>query len=85
MDSSAILKQLEAIGAKVFRCGPVELHAATTASDVGGWDSLSHVQFLMEVEKSIGVKFTVREAMKLANVGALVSLIEQKRAQKSAA
>ncbi len=64
--------------AKVFGGGPVRLTAGTTAADVDGWDSLSHVRLLLEVEKCFKIKISMRDAMKLANVGELAKLVEAK-------
>ncbi len=85
MDLRSVLDQIEVLCAKVFRRGPVKLAPTSTAADVDGWDSLSHVHLLMEVEKTFAVKFSVREAMKLANVGDLAALVIAKCTQKKAA
>jgi acyl carrier protein len=49
---------------------------ATTADDVEGWDSLSHSVLLMRVEREFGLRFDPAEAVAMADVGALVRLIE---------
>ena len=82
MDARELLNTLATLCQKVFQCGPVQLTPATTAADVDGWDSLSHVRLLLEVEKTFQIKVTVREAMKPANVGELAALIEHKVSQK---
>ena len=56
----------------------VELTDATTADDIEEWDSLSHVQLVVAIEKAFGVKFTALEIMKWKNVGELVDSIAQK-------
>ena len=84
MDVRTVLDRLETICARVFRRGSVQLTSASTAVDVDGWDSLSHVQLLLEVEKAFAIKFSMREAMKLANVGALAALILQKTGRQAA-
>jgi acyl carrier protein len=46
-----------------------------TADDVEGWDSLSHVPFLVAVEKNFGLRFTSAEIDSFKNVGELLDVI----------
>lgn len=46
---------------------------STTAEDVGEWDSLSHIQLIVAIEKAFGIKFTSKEILSWKNVGELVS------------
>lgn len=50
----------------------------TTAEDVPQWDSLAHVQLLVMIEQSLGVRFTTSEISQLQKFGDLVALVEQK-------
>ena len=50
----------------------------TTADDVEEWDSLSHVQLVVALEKAFGIKFTSREILSWDNVGDLVDCIAGK-------
>jgi acyl carrier protein len=51
---------------------------STTADDVEGWDSLTHIDLIVALERAFRVKFTTGEVGKLSNVGDLVSLIRSK-------
>jgi acyl carrier protein len=46
-----------------------------TADDVEGWDSLSHVPFLVAVEKNFGLRFTSAEIDSFQNAGELLDVI----------
>ena len=54
------------------------LKEETTANDVEGWDSITHVLIVVAVEKKFRVKFTAGEIQRLKNVGELASLVRSK-------
>jgi acyl carrier protein len=56
------------------------LTEATTANNVPGWDSITHVLIVVAVEKKFRVKFTAGEIQRLQNVGELAALIRSKQA-----
>tara|TARA_Y100000991_G_scaffold119121_1_gene89937 strand:+ start:44 stop:283 length:240 start_codon:yes stop_codon:yes gene_type:complete len=62
----------EVVGHKNF-----ELKADMKATDVEGWDSLSHVQIIHECEKSLGVRFSLEEISNLNTVGDLINLMDK--------
>lgn len=59
------------------------LTETTTANDVEGWDSITHVLIVVAVEKKFQVKFTAGEIQRLNNVGELASLIRSKMAKQA--
>jgi acyl carrier protein len=54
------------------------LAESTVASEVPGWDSLSHVRILVAVEKEFGVRFKSLEVIRLKNLGDLQVLVDKK-------
>lgn len=56
------------------------LTETSTARDVAGWDSITHVLIIVAVEKKFRVKFTAAEIQRLQNVGELAALIRGKQA-----
>jgi acyl carrier protein len=52
----------------------------TLASQVPGWDSLSHVRILGAIEIDYGIRFKGLEVMRLRNVGQLQILVDAKLA-----
>jgi acyl carrier protein len=50
----------------------------TTADQVPGWDSLSHLNVILAVEKEFNIRFKPYELLKLKNIGELQRLIDQK-------
>ena len=59
--------------------GGANLSDETSANDIEEWDSLSHVQLVVAVEKAFKVKFTSSEIMKWQNVGQMVDTILSKQ------
>jgi acyl carrier protein len=72
-------EELTEIFRTVFEDPALEINRATTAADVEGWDSITHLTLITTVEENFGVSFTGFEIMKMQNVGDMIDLIEQKR------
>lgn len=73
-----ITEKLQEIFCDVFDDDEIEITEETTADDIEGWDSLTHVQLIVAVEKAFSVKFSTVEVMKLKNVGEFIELIRKK-------
>jgi acyl carrier protein len=73
------LERLTAIFREVFDSESVVIGPETTASDIEGWDSLSHVNLILAVETRFGFRFSQKELLTFRNVGDLLESIERKR------
>ena len=78
MELSDILKQINEIFCEVLNNSTINLNENTTAEDVDEWDSLSNIRLISEVEKHFGVKFKLREILKMKNVGELCMSVNKK-------
>jgi acyl carrier protein len=72
------LEKLTGIFRTVFDNDEINLRPEMTADDVDGWDSLSHVNLILAVEKGFGIKFSQKEALSFRNVGDLIKSIESR-------
>lgn len=75
MDKNEILVKVQEIFQDVLDNDEIELTFETTADDVDEWDSLSHIQLIVAIEKAFKVKFTSKEIMSWANVGEMLDCI----------
>ena len=78
MERNEIFKKLNEIFNDVLDCEDIELDENTSANDIEEWDSLSHIQLIVAIEKTFKIKFTSLEIMKWKNVGEMVDTIEQR-------
>lgn len=78
MERKEIYSKLKEIFIDVLDLDEVELKDETSANDIEEWDSLSHIQLIVAIEKTFGIKFTSLEIMKWKNVGEMVSTMEEK-------
>jgi acyl carrier protein len=78
MQQTEIYEKLTAIFRDVFDEDGLSLTPETTADDVDGWDSLTHIRLVLAVSKTFGVKFSAFEIGNLKNVGEFATLIEKK-------
>jgi len=78
MDQAAILAQVNETFRAVFDDPALTVATTTTAKDVPGWDSITHITLVIELEMRFGVKFAMAEIERLRNVGELVALLEAK-------
>lgn len=79
MDGPQIYSRLTDILRDVFDDDSLEATPELTATDVDGWDSLTHIRLLLTIEKAFSIKFSTAEIGKLENVGDLARLIAAKQ------
>ena len=78
MERNDILRHVEEIFREELELDDLVLTDETTADDVEEWDSLSHIQLVVALEKSFDIKFSSREILSWDNVGDLIDCIQGK-------
>lgn len=77
-----VLSKMADVFKRVFDNEMIQLTDATTAQDIPGWDSLTHISLIIEIEEEFGLKFTVDDIAGLKNVGEMVAMVERKLTTK---
>lgn len=78
MERNEIVDKLRKIIVTVVKHENFEMKDELSAPDVDGWDSLTHMVIITEIEKEFKVHFKLKELNKLNNLGSLISLIHSK-------
>ena len=74
---------LNAVFQRVFDNDQIVISDEMTANDVNEWDSLAHINLIMEIEAEFNLKFTVDDIVDIKNVGEMIQLIERKLAARA--
>lgn len=78
MDRNLIMEKIQDIFRDVFDDDDLNVTDTTSSDDIEEWDSLSHIQLVVAVEKSFGVKLTSKEILSWEDVGEMADAINEK-------
>jgi acyl carrier protein len=67
---------------EIFDDPTISLKDETTAQDIEGWDSLRHIDLIMQLEEEFNLRFTVDDITGLKNVGEMIAMLERKLAAR---
>ena len=75
---SDILSELQPIFRDILDQPNLVITRDSSASTVEGWDSLTHVNLIWNIEQEFSVHFGLGELQDLKNVGDLIDVLERK-------
>ena len=78
MDQDQVLKEVNDIFKDVLDEDGIQLTRETVADDVEDWDSLTHINIVVAIEKRFNIKFTSLEIQNFEDVGAMCDSIAGK-------
>ena len=78
---SEILDQVNSIFKNVLDNDAITVNEKSTADDIDEWDSLSHIQLVVAIEKHFKIRFTSSEINNFKNVGEMCQGIQAKLRQ----
>ncbi len=78
MERLNILKEINEIFKDVLDNEKVVIKEKTQATDIDEWDSLTHIQLVVAIEKYFKIRFTSREIQSWNDVGEMLDAIQKK-------
>jgi acyl carrier protein len=75
---NSVIEKLTLVFREVFNNEDIILTPDTTANDIEGWDSFSHINLIVAVEMKFNIKFKQKEIYGFANVGDLLDCIQKR-------
>ena len=78
MEKNEVLLIIQDIFRIILDNEEIVLSDETTANEVDEWDSLTHIQLIVAIEKKFKIKFTSREILSWKNVGEMLDSVMQK-------
>ena len=78
MTKNEIMVQIQEIFCDVLDNEDIVLTDTTTSDDIEEWDSLSHIQLVVSIEKSFKLKFTAADISSWGNVAEMCEAIAAK-------
>jgi acyl carrier protein len=79
MNKEQTLNEVTDIFKDVLDNDDILLNYDITADDVEDWDSLTHIQLVVAIEKHFKVRFTAQEIQSWKNVGEMLDNIIKKK------
>ncbi|MBQ3373440.1 MAG: acyl carrier protein [Oscillospiraceae bacterium] len=76
MERTGIFEKLNEVFRDIFDDETITVGEETTAADIEGWDSLTHINLLATIEDEFDIKFEMKDIVKMKNVGEMADLIE---------
>jgi acyl carrier protein len=78
MEIEEIIKQVNKVFVDVLDNEDIIVNSLTTATDIDEWDSLTHIQLVVAIEKKFKIRFLSSEIQNFKNVGEMCIAIKSK-------
>jgi acyl carrier protein len=80
MDAATVKLRLNQVFQDIFDDPSLQIREDMTAADIEAWDSLTHIDLIVQVEKQFKIKLSTADVRSLKNVGDFIALVAQKAA-----
>ena len=78
MNNDQVLEKIQGIARDVIGDDDIQLSFESKPEDIDGWDSLNHVQIVVEVQEQFDVKFSALEMLSWDTVGDMCATVVSK-------
>jgi acyl carrier protein len=76
-----ILDQVRDVAADLFAIPRESITPEASPDTIEQWDSMQHLNLILELEMTFGVKFTPKEQLEMLSIGAVATAVERKLAR----
>jgi len=80
IQAQEINEKLKEVFLRILEHDNFELTDETTANDVDGWESVTHMMLINEIEQELNIKFKLMDLMQMKNIGDLKAIIQKELA-----
>lgn len=74
-----MMETLEDIASGILGIPAKELKDSLVRRETAEWDSFNHLMLVSEIEKKLGIQFTMADVEKVETYGDLKALVDKKR------
>lgn len=78
MNRDDILNKLKDVLEEVLDISCDSITEDSVRQDIEEWDSLAHINVVMELEKELGIKFSLEEINKMIDVKRIIDIVSEK-------
>lgn len=82
MERTEIAERIKNVISSVVKHDNFEMVNELTSNDVAGWDSLSHIKIIIEIETAFNIKFKLKDLNRMNNIGNVIELVVSKIEQQ---
>ena len=79
MERLEITEKINTIFIDVLDNEDIVITESTIANDIDEWDSLTHIQLVVAIEKYFKIRFTSKEIQSWNDVSEMITCIQEKR------
>jgi len=72
------MKELKKIVAKILSIDEIKVNDALTMKNAEQWDSFNHLLLISEIEKKLGITFSIQEVEKIKSFRDLREIVSSK-------
>tara|TARA_R110002051_G_scaffold318588_1_gene401144 strand:- start:1887 stop:2144 length:258 start_codon:yes stop_codon:yes gene_type:complete len=77
MDKQEVLHKIQRAFEKILEHNNFQLGDQTSAKDVDGWDSITHMMIITEIEELYQIKFKLMDLMSMNTISDLIRAVEK--------
>ncbi|MBR6389295.1 MAG: acyl carrier protein [Opitutales bacterium] len=78
MTQEKILEKIREAFVEVLGDEKIKISPNTSPENLEAWDSFAHIQIILTLEKSLGIKFMSKEVFEWKNAGDIANSISEK-------